>query len=112
MSLESYTSRGNILPIGLLVCSHCKERNLKGVDFANSQVITSSMCDNATGMLPGVKLSSISSNPTYSSNLKIKPDSEVLLNNLNKAPWKFVDKNQPLSKSTLRSFCTCTFQIC
>ncbi len=39
MSLENYTTTGKILPIGLLVCSHCKEKHLKGVDFSNSQVI-------------------------------------------------------------------------
>ena len=39
MSLENYTTTGKILPIGLLVCSHCKERQLRGIDFTNSQVI-------------------------------------------------------------------------
>jgi len=32
-SLENYTTSGNILGIGLLVCVGCKERHLKGVDF-------------------------------------------------------------------------------
>ena len=40
MSLENYTTSGNILPIGLLVCAHCKDKCLKGVDFANSQVVS------------------------------------------------------------------------
>ena len=39
MSLENYTTTGKILPIGLLVCSHCKEKQLRGLDFTNSQVI-------------------------------------------------------------------------
>ena len=39
MSLENYTTTGKILPIGLLVCSHCKEKQLRGIDFTNSQVI-------------------------------------------------------------------------
>ena len=39
MSLENYTTTGKILPIGLLVCSHCKEKRLRGIDFTNSQVI-------------------------------------------------------------------------
>ncbi len=38
MSLENYTTTGNILPIGLLVCGSCKDKHLKGVDFSNSQV--------------------------------------------------------------------------
>ncbi len=38
MSLENYTTTGNILPIGLLVCGNCKDKHLKGVDFSNSQV--------------------------------------------------------------------------
>lgn len=39
MSLENYTTTGNILPIGLVVCGNCKEKQLKGVDFSNSQVV-------------------------------------------------------------------------
>ena len=39
MSLENHTTTGNILPIGLLVCSHCKEKHLKGIDFTNSQLV-------------------------------------------------------------------------
>ena len=37
--MENYTTTGKILPIGLLVCSHCKEKQLRGIDFTNSQVI-------------------------------------------------------------------------
>ena len=37
--MENYTTTGKILPIGLLVCSHCKEKQLRGLDFTNSQVI-------------------------------------------------------------------------
>ena len=47
MSLENYTTSGNILPIGLLVCGHCKDKCLKGVDFANSQIVS---CETASVM--------------------------------------------------------------
>ena len=39
MSLENYTTTGNILPIGLLVCGNCKDKHLKGLDFANSLIV-------------------------------------------------------------------------
>ena len=46
MSLENYTTSGNILPIGLLVCAHCKDKCLKGVDFTNSQIVPGDTVNN------------------------------------------------------------------
>jgi len=40
MSLEYYTCTGNVLPIGLAVCSFCREKHLKSVDLSNSKIIT------------------------------------------------------------------------
>jgi hypothetical protein len=42
MSLEYHIKNGIILPIGHLVCSFCKDKQLKDIDTLSSQVVT---CD-------------------------------------------------------------------
>lgn len=56
MSLENYTTSGNILPIGLLVCGNCKDKNLRGVDFSNSQIYSESSSSSNGG---GVSITTV-----------------------------------------------------
>jgi hypothetical protein len=39
IEIKCLKRKSSISRIGLLVCSHCKDKHLKGVDFGNSQVI-------------------------------------------------------------------------
>jgi len=39
MAVEFYMTNGRFLAIGLLACSHCKVKSLKGLDFSNSYIL-------------------------------------------------------------------------
>ena len=39
MAVEFYMTNGQFLAIGQLVCSGCKAKSLKGLDFSNSYII-------------------------------------------------------------------------
>jgi len=39
MAVEFYMTNGRFLAIGLLACSHCKIKSLKGLDFSNSYIL-------------------------------------------------------------------------
>ncbi len=76
MSLENYTTRGNILPIGMLVCGNCKDKHLKGVDFSNSQVFSDSETSNPRSPCRNnsVSITTIPSGEKISS----KPETDVI----------------------------------
>ena len=40
MSLANHMNNGKILPIGLVVCGSCREKQLKGVDCSDAQIVT------------------------------------------------------------------------
>jgi len=42
MAVEFYMTNGRFLSIGLLACSHCKLKSLKGLDFSNSYLVPES----------------------------------------------------------------------
>jgi len=42
MAVEFYMTNGRFLAIGLLACSHCKIKSLKGLDFSNSYILPES----------------------------------------------------------------------
>ena len=42
MAVEFYMTNGRFLAIGLLACSNCKIKSLKGLDFSNSYILPES----------------------------------------------------------------------
>ena len=56
MSLEYYTRSGHVLPIGLAVCSLCRDKHLKSVDLSKSREIPANSPDmTEISIMPSVK---------------------------------------------------------